>query len=455
MPETTSTALDRALRSALEVREDAALGRELRDRMPPPDAPRDLSVTDLVALRPAYWRARAPVPLAPIRVSRIELGRRLHRRVSAALETYGPAEVRIRRDGLVGRIDLLADAPVEIKTGSELVPPDDLPRLRPDQLEQLVGYAALVGSPTGRLVTLVPGGAEGPQVQAVEVVGIDLGAARASLVARAGALRSAWSVGNPGDLPRCRWFGRGCEFQEATVCDCTGAEPEEARGLLDQARDLRPRPDLSEAIAERVAAVERPEARIDRFRDLLYPRRAYYDRRSGRRAEVPPLRGPTSPPDLYERVRAAIESGPVAEVAALPTRADEPAEDVAGFRGVPWIERVTRAATRPEASTLLDRSPQYALELAWRCVATGSRRSWLFVGWERATDDRDRCRAFELNVTSPTPFARLWRDRQGAIERAESSGRPDELPSCPGWMAAACPYGTECGCPGTSGRSQR
>jgi hypothetical protein len=442
-------------RSCVRVRADAGLAGELRARLPPVGSPRDVAVTDLVALRRAYWSHVAPVAFTPERAARLEVGRSLHHRIGGVLAEMGPLEVRFRRDGIVGRIDLLADRPVEVKSTAALASPSDLVASRPDQVEQVVAYSVLADASGGRLLTVVLDGTVISGVQAVDVAGVDPTRARGEISARAANLRDAWRRRRTDELPRCRWFGRGCEYQVGAVCDCTGSEPEPPSGLLPESLTVVERPDVSDSLAHRLRGTDAAPSRIQRFRDLLYPRRAYFDRRAASVPEEVPVRDPSSTVDLYERIRSAIESGPLGETAELPTRADEPEEGVPGFRGAPWIERVVRAWDPPTAETILSRYPQYAVELGFRCVATGTDRAYLILGWERAVRDEDRLAAFELRFDPPTAMARLWRERVRALERALAAERPDDLRACPSWMSSSCPYAAVCGCASESGRSQR
>jgi hypothetical protein len=441
-------------RGSVEVRDDPGLTDVLLRRLPPVGRPRSVSVTDLTGLRPAYWRALGRVPLAPEREGRLALGRALHRKIGLALAGYGPLEVRLRRNGIVGRIDLLGDVPVELKTGSDLVGAAELPTARPEQVEQLAMYAALADRDSGRLVTFVAEGEVVTEARAVDVRLTDAEAIRTEAVRRAARLREAWRSRSPDGLPRCRWFGRGCEFASARICSCSGSEPAEESELLRHVGAAEDRPALAEEILQRVRASRDRAPTIGRFRDLLYLRRAYFDRTRGVAPEEFPLRDPTGPADLYERIREAVESGPVGEVTNLPIRSDEPAEEVAGFGGLPWMLRVTRPWERPTAATLVERYPQYVLELAFRCVAAGQSTGRMVVGWERGSDDRSRVAAFEVHLTRPTVVARSWRERARTLERAVAARTPGELGACPGWMVANCPYVADCGC-GDAGRSQR
>jgi hypothetical protein len=451
----TTTEVD--WRTAVSVEEDPSLAQLLAGRLPALTAPRAVSVTDLGATRRAFWRAYASVPVDPERQRRLDIGRTLHRRLGTALSAEGALEVRVRQNGLVGRIDLLSDVPVEVKTSSSLAPIELLRETRPEQIEQLAMYCALADRPVGRLVTLRVGdGAEG-RTQTVDLSFRSLETVRSEMQARADALRRAWSENRAAGLARCRWYGRGCEFQESSVCDCTGQEAATDPAMLTEVSDLTERPDISERIESRLHDVPTPTEAptLYRFRDLLYPRRAYFERFATGPEPPLPRRDPNAPPDLYARLVSAVESGPLGEVVRLPPRTDEPEEEVGGFRGTPYLVRTSRGRDRPSPAALLDRQPQYALELGFRCLATGAASARLILGREHAPRDEDRIHVFEYRVAPASAFARLWRDRSRQLADARRDHSPGGLAPCPDWSYATCPFRSECGCGGAGSRSQR
>jgi hypothetical protein len=444
-------------RDGVTVREDEELACTFSARLPSAAAPRAIAVTDLVAPRRAYWRACAPVPIAAERQSRLDLGRALHRRIGSALATEGALEVRVRREGLVGRIDLLSDLPVEVKTLTRAVDPADWVAARPDQVDQLAMYAALTERRAGRLLTVDPIEGNGFATGALEVGFGDDRRILAAMAHGAAALRQSWRDRTPAALPACRWFGRGCEFVLAKVCDCTGNEAAGGPVRPEDVREVRSAPEFAQRVSSRLQGATAPDARpvLRRFRDLIYPRRACFERTAPAPESEPFWADPTAPADLYERARSAVEGGPVGEVAQLLTRTDGPEEDVGGFRGAPYLLRTSRAWERPTVASLLDRQPQYLLELGFRCVATGTRSALLVLGREREPSDERRIQVFRLEFTAPHRFARLWRERERELAAAIDAAAPERLPPCPEWMVRDCPYGDRCGCGAVPGRSQR
>ncbi len=444
------------LRTAVDIRLDGVLSAELAARAGRSAPQPTLGVTDLVASRRAYWRrVGPPIPISAERTLARERGQYFHTAVGRALARDGPIEVRVRRDGIAGRVDALAAVPTEVKTGAELVEPDHLRRARPDHLEQLAMYCGLLDRSEGRLLYLRLAGSTVDAVRAIDIEVRDRAGVAAELLRRAAELRASLLAHDPSPLPRCRWFGRGCEFEQAGVCGCSGSEPIENERILDAVGTIAERTEVAARVAAALPAGE-PDAEspaFGRYRDLLYPRRAFFERTVPHDPEQePPPRPPSG--DTYQRLLDVVESGPTGEVAGLATVPDAPTEDVVGFRGAPVLLRTSRAWDPIAPEELMDRSPQYVLDIGLRCVATGATSGRVIVAYERAVVEADRFAVYEIGLRTPTPFSRLWRERSGEIRRAIASGTASLATACPAWMAEDCPYAAVCGC-GDAGRSQR
>lgn len=446
-------------RRSVTVEAEGQLTEELGRRLEAASGLRSIGVTDLLAPRQAFWRlSTAPIAISPARQMRIESGRRIHRLLGPLFGPESALEVRVRRQGLAGRIDVLTDRPIELKTATLAIEPEQLVTDRPDHVEQLAMYCALLGRATGRLVTVIAPTEADVEVRTMDVRFANLDAVSSEMQRRAAALRAALTEGNPSDLPRCRWFDRGCEYRNGPTCDCTGREPENASVILPGVSEISARPEVDRWLAPRLSDALRAArpAQITRFRELVYPRRTYFERAE----EGPPvdreLAGPPAPPsELYGRLVEAIEAGPVGEVARLPSLAEEPEEEVTAFRGAPFLARTSRSWSAVSAERLVSQYPQYALELGFRCAATGTEAARVMVAYGRAVEPRDRVRVFRLRFTPVTTFARVWRARAAELERARERKTPATLPACPAWMFADCPYRAECGCGEGPDRSHR
>lgn len=431
----------------MELREDPDLTRELTERLLRTSDVRSVGVTDLLALRRAFWRRVGPPPAIEVaRRERQAAGAAFHRRLAPIFSNEGQLEVRVRRDGISGRIDVLADVPIEVKTSATLVRADELRTARPDHLEQLGMYCSLVGRPRGRLVSWAEPAGGAASISVADVGYRSLPHVREEMLRRAGDLRAAWATERTDALPRCPWFSRGCEFQTSRICDCTGAEPSPPSRILDELESVEARPDLEGELAQRRARSlpAAGVAAVGKFRDLVFPRRAYFER-------VAPVEGPPATmrppgPQLFSRLLEAVESGPIGEVATLPSRAEEPEEEVAGFRGLPYLVKTSRARDPLPIGQWLDRLPQYALELGFRCAVTGTSSGRIVLGQEHARTDRERLRVVEYSFRPMTRMARRCRERADALRRAQDRGDPSGLAPCPRWMFEDCPYRDRCGC---------
>lgn len=422
---------------------------------------RSVGVTDLLSLRPAFYRAIGPpVPVPPARQERLDEGRALHRRLGSRLAREGTLEARVRRDGVVGRIDILADVPVEVKTSSQIVPMEDLPDLRSDHVEQLGMYCSLVGKRSGRLLTIATGASATPEVQAVDFSFRSVERILVEMRRRADLLQDAWREGRPDLLPRCPWFDRGCEYRDAGVCSCAGGEEAAPPWIRDEVESATTRTDVEEKVRAELSEPlpEDGSGVIERFREVLYPRRAYYERTSPLPARIPPA-PPAAPgvpeKDLFARLQEALESGAPGEVARVPSRSMEPDEEVVGFRGRPVLVRTSWAWARYREDDLLPRAPQYVLDLGLRCAVTGTEEALLVMGFERAELDRDRLQVLEVRFDSVTPFSRMFRERSRDLAFALRDQLPARLAACPAWMTTDCPYRAECGCASSEGRVTR
>ena len=276
MVDTGEPSLLAALASA-RVTPDPSLTQELVAGLRQAPAERPLVVTDLLDLRRAYFRRRAAVPIPAERRERVESGRELHLATAALLAPARFREVRVRREGIVGQIDLFEDRPVEIKTTAHPPPAGELARWRPAYIEQLGMYCALVDHPVGRLVLVEVDETERPtRVRIFDCRFASLDAILEEMRRRADLLRAAIRAESAASLPRCPWYQSSCEYRVAGACDCVGDEPAAGTEIADQvdglSEDEAAGRQLTEALRSGQAAGELPAAR--RFRDLIYPRRA-------------------------------------------------------------------------------------------------------------------------------------------------------------------------------------
>jgi hypothetical protein len=439
-----------ALLSRVVVRRDETLEQELRARSRALAGRGSVWVTDLLDPRGAFYRATRPQPIPPTRRRAMELGRQLHARFGRRIA--GPAfrEVRVHRDGIVGQIDLQESDPAEVKTSSDFPPAAELRALRPSHLEQLAMYCALVGRPNGHLILLRGEAADRLEPHAYRVRWTDLPSIHGEMVRRAEVLASALKRDDPSGLPRCPWWGRGCEFHAAKACACAGDETPLAPTVLDAIGELADDPEETRRLESRLGGAPGPEAvgpSVDRFSDLLYPRRAYYQAAragigDGGAAEIPFGRD-----DLYAHLSLIIDSAAVGESLRIPPSVPWVQESVACFRDRPTLIKVTRARNVPPPEAMAREQPQYFTDLGFRTAAVGARTATLVLGVAQAGSPEERLRAFRVDYPEDGGFAGLGTERARAVDDSiHGRADPHTLPACPAWMFDRCPYREFCGC---------
>ncbi len=340
------------------ARPDELLRRALVDRQKAGPLERSVSVTELLDPRAAYWRRVRPVPASPERAARMRAGQEMHVRAGHVLAPASAREVRRRREGIVARIDLLDERVTELKTTS-LRSGAEGAAVRPSYLQQLAIYCGLLERSEARLILIDPTSEGGPRAEAYDAEFPAADVAWAEALRRATALRAALERGTPDALPRCVWRDRGCEFQAAGVCDCQGTEPEAALDAFGPLPKVAPVPDVAGRLVDGLTPQSEAPG-IRRFRDLLYPRRAYFDRTmppdEAEREWTPPAGGGTE--DLWRTLSDLLESGVAGEVAAVDAPDGEPLERVTTLAGRPLLLKTNRSWNPPAEERVVTDQPQ-------------------------------------------------------------------------------------------------
>ena len=406
-------------------------------------------MTALLELRPSYFERVHPLPRTPEQRARLSDGREWHAELGARLAPRPEQrEVRLRREGIVGQVDWFESAPTELKTTAEVPPVDQLTARRPQYLDQLGMYCALAGVDHGTLMVVPSGGSPVEAAISARVEFGELDGIWSEMLRRADLLRAAEANRDPSPLPRCPWFGRGCAFRAADVCPCSGVEPEGGPLALGRVRRFARDADSEHALREALRAVQdQPASFPERFADLLYPRRAYYRRTLPEREPGPESRTRSESRDrLYRRIVERVEAtDPKGQGRLLPVRGGV-REPVPRMGGRPYLIKITRARPRPTTVAMLAEQSQYFLELGLRCQAVGAASGWLLMGYEHPGPDGREVVPCEVEFDPPDGVASVAAGREALLRRAVDTGRPDELPPCPGWMYDGCPYRDRCGC---------
>ena len=97
-----------------------------------------------------YRRTRPEIRPSPDRLQVMMAGTGFHEIVGPLLSTEEYLEQLLELDGIVGKVDIYEDVPVELKTTSSI--PKDIYKGRSSYFEQLGMYCAMAHKDTGRLL---------------------------------------------------------------------------------------------------------------------------------------------------------------------------------------------------------------------------------------------------------------------------------------------------------------
>src|SRR6266566_1551091 len=246
----------------------AALARQGRRRR--------ISVTDLVNPRQAFFqRARPDIQPDPERKQAMLAGSGFHEVFGRAVSTEEFVEQFVEFQGIVGKIDIYEDVPVELKTTASL--PAGTAAARASYVDQLGMYCTMTGRDQGRLFVYKralygrPGALKGFDVRFR-----DLRAVEQEMVRRRDLFRDALARNDPSRLPRCEWFDLRCDYR--AVCGCGTAEPL-GRVVPAAAVRIAENGALVAAMTELLTDAPRP-APTFRLNDLVFPRRAVIERQA-------------------------------------------------------------------------------------------------------------------------------------------------------------------------------
>lgn len=409
-------------------------------------ARRRISVTDLVNPRQAFFRwTRPDIQPSPDRVQAMMSGTGFHALLGQAISTEEYVEQFVEWEGIVGRIDIYEDVPVEVKTTGAL--PADPVQVRPGYIDQLGMYCAITRVASGRLLVYRRNQfGRAPELRAYRVGFRDLDAVGAEMVRRRALFQEALEAHEAASLPCCEWHGRGCDYEQ--ICGCAAAPPH-ARIVPASACSVERDAALEEMLGARLAVARHGAHEGLRLNDLVFPRKAAYQRRHADGAEdedpddaavearLRDLEREGFRGTLYKALRFGIPGA----FRKVPVRVRTLADRVGTFRGVPTLLRSTRLRQMVERERLPYVSSHYFDRMAFEAALVGTDRARLILYYETLPGDK----FVVYDVVFRDPRA-AYEELDRRLALLESGAPPGELPACPGWMARRCAYAPGCGC---------
>ena len=408
---------------------------------------RRISVTDLVNPRQAFYqRARPDIQPDPERKQAMLAGTGFHEVFGRAVSTEEFVEQFVEFQGVVGKIDIYEDVPVELKTTASL--PAGVAAARSSYIDQLGMYCTMTGRTAGRLFVYKRAlyGRPGA-LRAFDVRFRDLRAIEHEMVRRRDLFRAALASNDPSGLPRCEWFDLSCDFK--TVCGC-GTAPPLTRVVPATAVRIAENGELVGAMTALLTDAPK-RGPLFRLNDLVFPRRAVIERQA---VTEPKLDEEEPAPDLdstlagMERLgfgdalKDAIWYGVPGVFARIPVSLRGLKGRVGTFRGVPTIFRSNRRTKLVDRSQLVEEFPYYFDRIAFECGLSGHDTGRVVIYYEAVKDDK-----FMVYDVFFRNLGAIMDEADRRLSLLEAGATPDQLPPCePSWMPNYCPHAARCAC---------
>ncbi len=418
-----------------------ALMETLKTRRPP----YRISVTDLLNLKQAYFKRKYPEITPPLEKQQLMwAGTGFHKTFGSAVSSEEYLEQFVEAEGIVGKIDIYEKVPVEVKTTSTPLDTKDLLQGRPNYIEQLGMYCAMVNAHEGEIIIYQRPAEQSASISPLAVYHVsfpDLKAIREEMRRRRDLLVQALIANDPSNLPVCPWSNKQCDYSQ--VCDCATTSVPASREIADLAGEISVDSTACQQLLNKMAGAQ--PSQLFGINDIVFPRKAYFERikptEEVREEKEEHLRS-MDELGFLDALRDSLRYGAPGKAERIPVRQAPLADLVQIWQKLPTILR------GPKFSSLVDRErlprafPHYFLRLGFDCALTENTKGRLLLYYVRVPKEDAKLMVYDVNFRNLNAVKAEALRRLELLERATS---PLELPKCPSWMCSYCNYRLECG----------
>jgi len=422
-----------------------ALMQELKTRRPP----YRVSVTDLTNLKQAYFKRKHPEIVPPLEKQQLMwAGTGFHKIFGLAVSSEEYLEQFVEAEGIVGKIDIYENIPVEVKTTSTLVDREDLLKHRPTYIEQLGIYCAMVNVTQGKIIVYQRQEQEPFQAPLIvyRVTFPNLEAIRDEMRRRRDLLVQALISNDPSNLPICAWFGRQCDYSE--VCDCKTTSVPLSYKIAELAGEIQ----IDDITCQQLLAklAEPQPSQLLRINDAVFPRKAYFRRlKAGKFAPDEKERQREKEEYLHsmdelgfiDALRESLQYGVPGEVQSIPIQYASLNDLVRIRQNLPTILRGPKFRSLVDRNQLAWTFPHYFLRLGFECALTDYSQGRLLLYYTKVPREDAKLMVYDVSFRNLNAIKTEVLHRIELLEKATS---PTKLAKCPPWMCPNCNYKAEC-----------
>jgi len=423
-----------------------ALMQKLKARRPP----YRVSVTDLTNLKQAYFKRKHPEIVPPLEKRQLMwAGTGFHKIFGSAVSSEEYLEQFVEAEGIVGKIDIYENIPVEVKTTSTPVDREDLLKHRPTYIEQLGTYCAMVNVSQGKIIVHQRQNAEPFQAPLIvyHVTFPNLEAIRDEMRRRRDLLVQALISNDPGNLPICAWFGRQCDYSE--VCDCKTTSMPLSYKIAELAGEIHIDSMTCEQLLTKLA--EPQPSQLFRINDTVFPRKAYFKRlkveklapdEEERQREKEAYLRSMDELGFIDALRESLQYGAPGEVQSIPVQYASLNDLVQIRQNLPTILRNPKFRSLVDRSQLVWTFPHYFLRLGFECALTNYSQGRLLLYYAKVLREEAKLMVYDVSFRN---LNAIKTEALRRVECLEKTTSPTQLPRCPSWMCPHCSYKVECG----------
>jgi hypothetical protein len=422
------------------------LMQTLKTRRPP----YRISVTDLLNLKQAYFRRKYPEITPPLEKQQLMwAGTGFHKTFGSAVSSEEYLEQFVEAEGIVGKIDIYEKIPVEVKTTSTPLDSKDLLQGRPNYIEQLGMYCAMVNAHEGEIIIYQRAADQSPSTSPLVVYHVsfpDLKAIRGEMTRRRDLLVQALIANDPSSLPVCSWLNKQCDYSQ--VCDCATSSVAASHEIADLAGEIHVDSTIREQLLNKMAGAQ--PYQLFGINDIVFPRKAYFERL--KLQETPPGEEVREEKEEHLRsmdelgfldaLRDSLRYGAPGEAQRIPVKHTPLADLVQTWHDLPTILRGPKLSSLVERERLPRAFPHYFLRLAFDCALTENSKGRLLLYYVRVPKEDAKLMVYDVNFKNLNGVKAEALRRLELLEKATS---PLQLPKCPSWMCPYCDHKLECG----------
>ena len=402
-----------------------------------------ISVTDLTNPMQAYFRWVHPEIKTPIdKLQYMLLGTGFHDIFSDIVTTEEYVEQLLEYDGIVGKVDIFENIPIELKTTNSI--PNDLYKEKLSYVEQLGMYCAMADCDKGQLIIYKRGsGTKKVILKVFDVTYFDLAKIKSSMSKRKDMFQNALESKNPDKLPRCEWYQKRCDY--AKFCRCETANSDEPIVGNDEVEISSNENALEQftnkLLSKRISATD-TNLTLD---NIIFPRKYALSRNHSeiatngnnfqtQMANIENL-------GFRKALLEAIKFGSEGKLNYIKISKAILQDTVLMLSGIPIMVETVEMDTMIPRKELPSIFPHYFDKLAFICALTNSPKSRLILYYQNIY--KNKFMIYDVIFKNRNEILQEFDKR---LDNLINNTDHTMLPKCPKYIVKYCQYSTICEC---------